>query len=785
MTIPNALFFDPAGVGAHMAAKAHTLIDNFSDNLTDTALWAVNNDAQEVNQRVEARPPPNTNDGYAGYSSKASYDLTGSAVKLEVLRTLTVQGGLTYLRAENSGNSVRLYAYDGKLSCVQIIGSVTTTLAIVPYDPVNHRWWQLRELAGTTFWEVSSDGQSWTTLFSKSNVSGIDLTQVTLVFRALTNTAAPSPGIAIFGSFNAPAVRSPRRVEERRLAALAVRDRAAALAAGRYHPQHANNNDEVNYPGRPFIGNYSKALQHDDVGDPDPISYGTLLRALESRDPGDFEEILQPANALKLNNPQAGLAFDLEGPDAQAVTQIPAPRFDSDQAAHEMGELYWMALARDVHFAQYDSQAGTPGTIIAQAIASLNNEFPKFGGKVPVTSQNLFRGIYPGDQVGPYLSQFLLKGNIDPRKPAGQGRDATDGYITYGAQVIDQRQWTVKGSGQPGVTADYLTNFNQDWLPVQNGRDDRGKDQFDMTQRRFIRNLRDGANFVHFDQVVNAFYNAAFYLLAEPLGNQSTGNSVGTGRPQLDKEFTCNVGNPYDPPGTAMDARRQVGFGTFGPVHLLQALIEVAGRATRAVWWQKWGVHRRLRPEEYGGRVDNQLNGRRTYLPQDNAVLISLSTGGLAPYFPERYGSYLLPQAYPEGCPTHPSYGAGHATVSGACATILKAFFNEGELVQNPVVADANGFTLVPYSGSDATQMTVGGELNKLASNIALFRDAAGVHWRSDYTESLPLGEAVAIGLLQEMSLTFNEDDAFFQLTRFNGVPIRIYDGVVETILNP
>ncbi|HLL82785.1 MAG TPA: hypothetical protein VK420_09040, partial [Longimicrobium sp.] len=69
--------------------------------------------------------------------------------------------------------------------------------------------------------------------------------------------------------------------------------------------------------------------------------------------------------------------------------------------------------------------------------------------------------------------------------------------------------------------------------------------------------------------------------------------------------------------------------------------------------------------------------------------------------------------------------------------------------------------------------------LNKLAGNIALFRNGAGVHWRTDYTESLPLGEAIAIGLLQEMSLGFNEDDAFFQLTRLDGRKIRIFDGKV------
>ena len=97
--------------------------------------------------------------------------------------------------------------------------------------------------------------------------------------------------------------------------------------------------------------------------------------------------------------------------------------------------------------------------------------------------------------------------------------------------------------------------------------------------------------------------------------------------------------------------------------------------------------------------------------------------------------------------------------------------------------AGTDGLSLVPYTGSDAGQMTVGGELNKLAGNIALFRDAAGVHWRSDYTESLPLGEAIAIGLLQEMSLGFNEDDAFFELTRFDGQRIRIFDGKVEPVV--
>jgi hypothetical protein len=403
---------------------------------------------------------------------------------------------------------------------------------------------------------------------------------------------------------------------------------------------------------------------------------------------------------------------------------------------------------------------------------------------VPVTAQNVFRGIYPGEQVGPYVSQFLLKGNNDPRKPDGLGRDANEGFISYGARVIDQRLIPAAAG------TDYLTTFAT-WLDVQNGVDKRGMDSFDTT-RRFIRNLRDGATFVHFDQVVDAFYNTAWILMSEPTGDQLLAANA-TGRPQLDLEFRKDQGNPYDPPGTTDDSRTQSGFATFGPIHLLQVLSEVLGRALRAVWWQKWGVHRRLRPEEYAGRVHNHVvwtgsggtQGRNYAL--HGSIVSSLRTGALAPYFGqtgERYPqSYLLPQAYPEGAPTHPAYGAGHATGSAACATILKAFFDEDKTIENPVVASTDGLSLVAYTGADAGMMTVGGELNKLAGNIALFRDAAGVHWRSDYTESLPLGEAIAIGLLQEMTLGFNEDDAFFELTKFDGQKIRIFDGKVEPVV--
>ena len=61
-----------------------------------------------------------------------------------------------------------------------------------------------------------------------------------------------------------------------------------------------------------------------------------------------------------------------------------------------------------------------------------------------------------------------------------------------------------------------------------------------------------------------------------------------------------------------------------------------------------------------------------------------------------------------------------------------------------------------------------------LASNIATGRNIAGVHWRTDGTESILLGEEIAISMLRNMESTFKEPFQGFRLTRFDGTTITI-----------
>ena len=79
--------------------------------------------------------------------------------------------------------------------------------------------------------------------------------------------------------------------------------------------------------------------------------------------------------------------------------------------------------------------------------------------------------------------------------------------------------------------------------------------------------------------------------------------------------------------------------------------------------------------------------------------------------------------------------------------------------------------------------MTINGELNKLASNIALGRDAAGVHYRCDGDCARKVGEEVAINLLRDNTACYYETEsgsfAGYTLIKFDGTPIKIANGDV------
>ncbi|HXR98452.1 MAG TPA: hypothetical protein VN709_11485 [Terriglobales bacterium] len=405
--------------------------------------------------------------------------------------------------------------------------------------------------------------------------------------------------------------------DDRASDALALRTRAAEEEYRVAAVVARTNGDEARYPN--FIGNFSKGLPHNGVGEVSPVAYLGLLAAIFAGNAAGFEDILLGGNQ-KLVNPLAGVAFDLEGIDIQKLATPPPAPLDSAARAAEMVELYWMALARDVPFEDYPNQS-----IIAQACAELSSLHafagPSFNGQV--TPASLFRGFTAGDAVGPYVSQLFLT-------PFAYGQYHLDGRITTYVSGID-----------------YMSTQSA-WLAVQNGQGSGnlpfGGNQADPVPRYF-RNGRDLAAYVHSDQVCQAFYNAGLRLYA--------------------LNAAANPGNPY------LRLSKQAPFATFGAPHFLTLQAEAALRAMKAVFYQKWFVHRLLRPEAYAGLVHMEFTRQANY-PLHRSVLESAAVAAIA----QRWQSWFLPQVFPEGSPQHPSYTQAHGGVAGACATILKAAFD-------------------------------------------------------------------------------------------------------------
>jgi membrane-associated phospholipid phosphatase len=527
--------------------------------------------------------------------------------------------------------------------------------------------------------------------------------------------ASAVPVIAAAASGVMPDVLSDPHSKElnlnaRRGQAYQKRLKAAATDRKLKTQKNTNNGDETLYPTT-GIANFTKGFAHDSFGVVEPTPYAAYLAAIRTGKRADFDALVMGGNT-PLVDPQAGLAFDLETCDP---SQNSLPRFDtlnSSGFAAQMIETYWMALTRDVPFSQFGSDP-----TIAMAVKELNANSAYTGPK-SVTPQTVFRGFTPGDVIGPYVSQFFLQ-------PFTIGAIPFQGYMSTVADV----------------------SFGTDptsFLKLQNGQGP-FPPATATASLKYLGTGRDLAEYVHNDVLYQEYLNAALMLL------------------KMSPQFSApilNSGNPY------IGMASETGFITFG-LPMVEAMVaEVIVRAIKNAWFQKWFVHRVARPEEYAGLVHYNLLGNP---PQNYPVDSSVLKSNAAAQVFAATGSYFIPLSYAEGCPLHPSYPSGHATAAGAAATILKWFFNEKLVIPNPVTTTDDGLSTVPYAGADAGQMTVGGEINKLASNVGFGRVYSGIHWRADIVQGMLLGEQVAINLLQDQKHLYNENYTGFSFTSFAG----------------
>ena len=537
-------------------------------------------------------------------------------------------------------------------------------------------------------------------------------------------------------------------------AAFALRYGTAAAAAQPDRVAQSPSSDESKYDDK--SATYSKGLKQKSYGIVDPdvfkafrqalgTSDGLTLGTMNFEDPGIIlggysQQHATPPYYTKLNGPAGAFALPHLGTDAQTFTAPPAFTVDSIDYALELIELYWASLLRDVPFTEYRI---TPTAIAAaNGLTKLLNKYRghyygPVDGSGMVTSDLLFRGgprqinnktFFAGEDSGPYVSQLC----IQPTR--------------LGVQDIDQKMQSYLA----GVN--YLTDL-ETWYAAQNG-EVRDVNVVEGV-RRYLHNGRALASYTHVDEVYQAYLVA--YLVLSSLGMKP------------------NPTNPY------AAYKNQKSFGTFGGPDIAATFAAVAKAALNAVWYQKWIVHLRHRPEAGAGLVELAMT-KPPGVPLPEAKVHEAVLDSAALYFSQfvnhdfsqsaTHGSFLLSQAFPEGSPTHPSYPTGHGTVAGACITVLKFFFDGDGIFQHPVVPYVDGLVLEPYAGSE--NLTVNGELHKLAHNISFGHGIhAGIHWRSVTDASIILGEQVALKFLQDQVFGYSEK-VKVTITLLNGDPFTI-----------
>lgn len=554
---------------------------------------------------------------------------------------------------------------------------------------------------------------------------------------------------------------------DRRSAACCMR----SLMEPRHDIECEGNGDEKRVPF--FAAQFSKTLEHDPatglLTDNGQENYKLLVRAMRNGKQDAFNAIQRAPGASTLVNPQGGLTFGLEGCDS-SLFELPAfPCISSPEAAAILIEDYLMALCRDVKFSDYGTGLGSDATTVGtksltkNAAAVLQDLGPAYTGprnvKGVVDASVLFRGNSYGNLIGPYLSQFFLF-PVTAVFNAGNGTQ----NLNRTPFIIDNQQKAIASTREFGVS---LSNF----VAIENGLVPQPyqASDYDPVNQRYMITGRDIASYVHFDSPCEAGFNTVTILLAN--------------------HFPFSPNSPYSN-GSIKNEGPYVTFGFFDIYALLGTSMWEAGKAA---WAQKWRAYRALRPEAFAGLVNYvKMTGNNPF-KLDNSLFVPHAGIDVLALIQAKNtvqgaSTYLLSQVYPEGSPTHPSYPAAHAVIAGACVTVIKAIFDDTVKISSilqPVKVNPNNPTqLVNLSVAEgANDLTLAGELDKMAANVCNGRDFAGIHYRCDGDEGMLLGEQVAIRVLQDRCCTITEQTFNgYELTTIQGQRIHITAHCVEII---
>jgi hypothetical protein len=533
----------------------------------------------------------------------------------------------------------------------------------------------------------------------------------------------------------------------------------------------SQNSEEKKYSNYHYNGLYHKAFYHDPTTGSlvNSNEYAQFRNAiLDNNQQSASATPLAPGFTIKQSDPLASLATLLIGSPQCNIHINNPPTLSSAAGAAEMVELYSHMLARDVPFSDYNLGNSIINNILVSpgylTQPNVLNSLPDYTPVGSIDVKTLFRGIGVGEQVGPYISQFLYlnvpMGGLT--LPQIYNAPPTKAYCLLNSLV---NEWGRNRAEMINMQNTTITGFPA--TPTQNSA--------------YIHDGRSLSEAVHADYICQFFLQTGLIL-------SGLGVSTNTGFPVYP-----NMGSFCTDAGSASLQ------GTLG---------HISNESLKHAWYRKWQIHRKQRPEAFSLQIDNVQNTIVSNINNydissvilNNPILPVVETYNAQWGSPAFDNSFLLTTAFREGSPTHPAYPSGHAVIAGACITILKMFFNADQSwsavnmnntrinpisPQQYVQSDSTGANLIPYTDGDNVEMTICGELNKLASNISIGRNWAGIHYRTDAIQGILLGEQVAIRYMEDMLSSYvqnnlNKTVPTIKFTNYKGHTVTVRPTVCE-----
>jgi hypothetical protein len=150
------------GVAAPVSCGSNVLLDDpFDDTVAAPLFMAYTQTGMTTDETAGAVSfvfSPSVGAGrYSGYETTTLYSSQEMCATVELTEVPSSEG-LGYFNIVGGTEKIEFIVYRGNLELRTVTTATPASIGVLPFDPIAHRFWRLRQQGGVTHWDVSADG---------------------------------------------------------------------------------------------------------------------------------------------------------------------------------------------------------------------------------------------------------------------------------------------------------------------------------------------------------------------------------------------------------------------------------------------------------------------------------------------------------------------------------------------------------------------------------------------------------------------------------------------------